>query len=416
MPPLRARLRRVHVSSITVTAPIGISTALQSAIAELAATSWAADVFDDEWRLVWVSDALRSVLGEPPEGELGVGEHILVVRQRPVWQAAIAPAVRREVLLRNAPYWMHETPGGRGAFLAMVPDDLREAVSAIEPAPPPPLWAWELRYQDDDDRPLRAAAVAARLHDVSGQRVGAATLFGPGISARIYTMLLRGDEAAFERMAALVEPARRRTAILFADVEASTMLTRRLATQRYFELIRELTTQVDEIVIEHRGLVGKHVGDGITAFFPAREWGSDSAAARAALEAAREIVATADRVVGGAWGQAERGAEHTMNVAVHWGPEIFIGQLVTGGRLEVTALGDEVNETARIEQAASGGELLVTKALIEQLDPEDARALRIPSVDLEYRVVADEPAADEKSVRDAGDIPVVALSIEPPDQ
>jgi class 3 adenylate cyclase len=39
----------------------------------------------------------------------------------------------------------------------------------------------------------------------------------------------------------------------------------------------------------------------------------------------------------------------------------------------VTALGDEVNEAARIEACASGGRMLASKTLIERLDPNDAR-------------------------------------------
>jgi len=43
----------------------------------------------------------------------------------------------------------------------------------------------------------------------------------------------------------------------------------------------------------------------------------------------------------------------------------------------VTALGDEVNEAARIEACASGGRMLASKNPIERLDPNDAR--RSPS-------------------------------------
>jgi class 3 adenylate cyclase len=48
---------------------------------------------------------------------------------------------------------------------------------------------------------------------------------------------------------------------------------------------------------------------------------------------------------------------------------------MTSGRAEVAALGDEVNEAARIEACASGGRALASKALVERLDPPDAAAL-----------------------------------------
>jgi class 3 adenylate cyclase len=90
------------------------------------------------------------------------------------------------------------------------------------------------------------------------------------------------------------------------------------------------------------------------AFFLASDCGSDSAAARAAIDAARQMAQEAAALpkdleleVGGM-----EGLDCRLNVAVHWGPSLYMGQLVTGGRLEVTALGDEVNECARILQSS----------------------------------------------------------------
>ncbi len=50
----------------------------------------------------------------------------------------------------------------------------------------------------------------------------------------------------------------------------------------------------------------------------------------------------------------------------------------------MTALGDEVNEAARIEACASGGRMLASKNLIERLDPHDAAALDIDPDHLTY--------------------------------
>ena len=83
-----------------------------------------------------------------------------------------------------------------------------------------------------------------------------------------------------------------------------------------------------------------------------------------------------------------------------------MGQLVTGGRLEATALGDEVNEAARIEQSAKDGAALASKTLVERLDPDDARALGIDPATVIYRSVDELPGSDEKAVRDAGSIAV----------
>ena len=149
-------------------------------------------------------------------------------------------------------------------------------------------------------------------------------------------------------MAELLEPARHETAILFADIQASSALARRLSTQRWFELIREFSTFADEMVVENTGIVGRHAGDGLTAFFLAEQVGSRAAACAAALHAGPR-----DRRAGAR--RSSPTASCTSTPGVHWGGALYLGQVVTGGRLEVTALGDEVNECARIQQSARDG-------------------------------------------------------------
>ncbi len=53
------------------------------------------------------------------------------------------------------------------------------------------------------------------------------------------------------------------------------------------------------------------------------------------------------------------------------------GRILTAGRCEVTALGNEMNEAARIEACGSGGRRLASKALIERLSRADADALEL---------------------------------------
>ena len=57
-----------------------------------------------------------------------------------------------------------------------------------------------------------------------------------------------------------------------------------------------------------------------------------------------------------------------VRFGLHWGSTIHIGNITTSARFEVTALGDEVNEAARIEACASGGRILASKPLVERLD------------------------------------------------
>jgi class 3 adenylate cyclase len=149
----------------------------------------------------------------------------------------------------------------------------------------------------------------------------------------------------FERMDRVSEPGRRPPGILFADLEASGALSRRLSSRGYFELIRDLTDLIDSSVIAWDGIVGKHAGDGGSALFLAADFDdSESAAARATIEAARAIRDSEESL-----GPDEISAR--LNIGVHWGATLMVGQVATGGRLEVTALGDQMNEDGAGEKA-----------------------------------------------------------------
>jgi class 3 adenylate cyclase len=98
-----------------------------------------------------------------------------------------------------------------------------------------------------------------------------------------------------------------------------------------------------------------------------------------------------------------------LNVGLHFSPRLYLGQLITSGRLEVTALGDEVNECARVQESSRGGSILATKQLIEQLDPQDAELLAIDPARTVYTQLADWPTATDKARRDAAALPVTCL-------
>jgi class 3 adenylate cyclase len=214
----------------------------------------------------------------------------------------------------------------------------------------------------------------------------------------------------FERMARLAEPGRREAAVLFADIQSSGELSRHLSSAAYFRLVQKLFTELDEIVIDANGIVGKHAGDGLSAFFLSEECGSREEAAGAAVDAALKLAAAA-RDTGSGF-ELEPAHDLRLNVGVHWGGALYMGQVVTGGRLEVTALGDEVNECARIQESARDGTVFASKPLIERLDPEHANTIGIDPDTVAYQTVSELPDATEKAVRDAGSIPVTEVPCE----
>ncbi|MGH2693695.1 MAG: adenylate/guanylate cyclase domain-containing protein [Actinomycetota bacterium] len=394
----------------------------------LKTTRSAAVICDAEWTLVWISDEMKIVLGETDPDALGIGKHMLEAYLSDTWCLAITPETQMRMLVDHFPILIKDTPGGvqrleeifreaaaswteeANAPQAAADADF-EAFAHMEPVEPPLVWTEKMDVLLGDLPPLEIVENAVRVRDGSGDLVGTVFLYASALPAHVLAFVARGDEGMFTRMARLVEPGRRQAAILFADLQESFGLSRRLPSGGYFRLVRAITTAIDEVVVRHEGIVGKHAGDGVTAFFLADDLGSSSAAARAAIESAREISEAADRA-------AKEIAEETglfdprdclVNVAVHWGGTLYIGQLVTGGRLEVTALGDQVNECARMQESVRDGSAIASKTLIEHLADDDARALGIDPDGVVYRPVAELPGASDKAARDAGAIPVTVL-------
>jgi class 3 adenylate cyclase len=234
-----------------------------------------------------------------------------------------------------------------------------------------------------------------------GAHVGTLHFFRPLLGDVVSGRLLRGHAPMFERMLELRDPARRQAAILFADLEASGELSRRLPSSTYFTLIRSLTDLIDTAVVANGGLIGKHAGDGASALFVVDGADTESEAARGAIDAARRIRA-------GAAALLDEATDVLVNVGLHWGATLTIGQVSSSGRLEVTALGDEMNEAARIEAVATDGRILASKDLIERLAPEDATALELDVARMHFTSVRS-LGADAKALRDAGSIAVAEI-------
>jgi len=282
---------------------------------------------------------------------------------------------------------------------------LRDLVDGLSPAEDLTAFTYVLAsFAMGVSAPSDFKVLVTRIHDASGQFVGIVLqAMTPVGMATLGALALIGDLGHFERMMGVAKAGRRPAAILFADLEGSSALSRRLSTASYFNLGRRLARAADQCVIDAGGLVGRHVGDGVVAFFPSETAGSDSAAARACIEASRSLREAVAEVAARSELQPEA---VVLRFGLHWGANLYVGNISTAGRSEVTALGDEVNEAARIEACASGGRALASKDLIERLDPEDAAALGLDPDHVTYTPLGELTTATEKARRDAPTIPV----------
>jgi len=139
----------------------------------------------------------------------------------------------------------------------------------------------------------------------------------------------------------------RDVAILFTDLVDFSDRVLEVGDERGVELVREVGTAVEGAVRAHGGRVVKRLGDGVMAVFE-----DPAAAVQAGCEAA------------GAAGELH---EPGLRAGVHLGRP---------RRLGGDYFGVDVNVAARVAAAAGGGEVLVSDAVRDRLDPEQISTRR----------------------------------------
>ena len=368
-------------------------------------------VLDADWRWAYITDELRlSTDGRGALSDVPLGAHFGSAESMDTilaWRYGgwTVDGLRR-IVAAIGPWVLADMPGGRDELREAMDPRQRDIVDNLSVSDRSTAFAFTTPFEMQGLSKIDAVSwMGQRVRDEAGKPVGSVFQAKPTVGmSTIAAMVGQGDLRHFDRMTRVMQAGRRPAAILFADLEHSARLSRGLSTASYFNLGRRLVRAADEAVIEAGGLVGRHVGDGVVEFFLTETAGSESTAARGCIEAARALRAALADV-------ASRSdvppGDVVLRFGLHWGATLYVGAITTAGRSEVTALGDDVNECARIEACATGGRALASKALIERLNPSDADALGIDADRVSYTPLAELPTATEKARRDA---PAVAVA------
>ena len=379
---------------------------LRDLAARLEADRYIAEIWDARWRLVTATtDYLRScsITAQDAAPALGLPVHgARTAEIRRGWPGFATHESWTAMVRRLLPQIAADLPGGVDELREDLTPELQPELAGLIPSTAPSL---SLDHGDIKfgRRTTPFLTMGTRVLDTDGRFIGTAWIIVPAVSGTTLSLLASSDHRPLERLAGIVRPARRPGALLFADLEGSTALARRLPAAEYFTLVRRLMTRIDDEIVERGGLVGKHAGDGATAFFLTEQHATASAAARACIASARAIQ---EHTAGVAERSGLAPEDVVMRFGLHWGATLYVGRLLTSGRADVTALGDQVNEAARIEACATGGRALASKDLVEQLDDGDAQALGIVPSGLRFTALQDLASATDKARRDAPSIAV----------
>jgi hypothetical protein len=126
------------------------------------ANGWAAELYDTEWRLLWLSSELLAIVGDEAASQVRVGEHCVAIRREPPLNGKLTMESALGWLRTNLPLFAHDTPGGIPAMRAMLRPEVDAALGPVEEREPRSLWTGEVEFLQGNLRPRRRATSPRR--------------------------------------------------------------------------------------------------------------------------------------------------------------------------------------------------------------------------------------------------------------
>jgi PAS domain S-box-containing protein len=165
----------------------------------------------------------------------------------------------------------------------------------------------------------------------------------------------------------LVKPGgdKKTATVLFADIRGYTSFSENKEPEYIIGVLNEYFSEAVEIIIKYRGYIDKFIGDAIMA-----AWGvpmmSEEQDAELAVSCALEI----QELVSSGKRRFFRGDASKLRIGIgmHTGP-LVAGNLGSDRRMDYSVIGDTVNVAARLEGVAGAGEVVITKATRDLLNP-----------------------------------------------
>jgi adenylate cyclase len=139
--------------------------------------------------------------------------------------------------------------------------------------------------------------------------------------------------------------------LLFADIRGSTQLAESMRATEFRSLLDRFYRTAAGVLIEHEAIVDKFAGDEVIGIFIPALAGEGHASQ--AIDAGLDLLRATGHETDAPWAP--------IGIGINTG-EAFVGVVGTEDHVEFTALGDNVNVTARLASAAAAGEILVTEA------------------------------------------------------
>lgn len=158
--------------------------------------------------------------------------------------------------------------------------------------------------------------------------------------------------------------------VLFADIVGSTSLAEHIGELRFHNFMRDVFQELAEAIETSRGEVYRYVGDAVIVTWPLHAGTATGACLNCALEMHEALAHRAS------FYRHEFGREAKLRVSIHCG-KVAAGE-IGDWKKEIALLGDVMNTTARIENAARDYDVatILSNDVVQHLPKEIGKSLK----------------------------------------
>jgi len=225
--------------------------------------------------------------------------------------------------------------------------------------------AWQHEVTRNYEKMLQRQAgdlqAARKIHQLNEQLKSRNELlhqiFGRYFSERVVDVILEHPEGA------AIGGEKREVTVMMSDLRGFTSASENLEPDAVTDLLNFYFAQMLEVITQYHGIVIEFLGDGILAVFgapfPSACQSQDAVAAAICMQNKMENV--------NCYCEEQGYPLLEMGIGIHRG-EVFIGNVGSEKMMRYNVIGKAVNRCSRIESFSVGGQVLVSKETLDQMD------------------------------------------------
>jgi class 3 adenylate cyclase len=157
---------------------------------------------------------------------------------------------------------------------------------------------------------------------------------------------------------------KRRVTMLMADLRGFTSLSGRLAAEQAVAILNCYLGTMIEVIMQYHGTIDEFIGDAIFVIFGAPVGRQDDVQRAVACAVAMQLAMTTVNEAN----QRAGLPNVEMGIGVHTG-EVVVGNIGSHKRTKYGVVGSHVNLTSRIQSYTIGGQVLISEATRQEVEP-----------------------------------------------